>query len=372
VSRSHHKHGAPHDTEAAHAHNHDHDHGHGAWAKIKHALTPHAHDSNEAIQSAEESSGQGIRAAWIGLAGMAVTAILQMFIVAISGSIALLADTLHNVGHAVTTIPLVLAFRIGQRAATKRYSYGYRRAEDLVGVFISLIIAASAALIIWESVDALIDPKPLTNLWWVFAAGLVGAAGNELVAIYRIHTGKRIGSAALVAEGQHARADGLTSVAVVVGVLGVWAGFERADAIIGFGIAIVILGILVSSLRITLRRLMDGVEPDVIDQMRTIAAETPGVVDVTQVRARWSGHRLEGDANITVDSAMTVLEGHHVAETVEHELLHQVPHLESVIIHLNPAIDGTEPRDVHELTAHHKSAAARAAYRSLQTADISE
>ena len=112
------------------------------WAKVKHIVVPHSHDSNEAIQSAEESSSEGIRAAWIGLAGMGATAVLQIFIVAISGSIALLADTLHNVGHAATTIPLIIAFRIGQRAASKRYSYGYRRAEDLVGLFISLIIAA--------------------------------------------------------------------------------------------------------------------------------------------------------------------------------------------------------------------------------------
>jgi len=347
-------------------HRHGHHHTDGLWGAVKHALAPHAHDSNEAIQTADESSGQGIRAAWIGLAGMAATAILQIIIVAVSSSIALLADTLHNVSHAVTTIPLIIAFRIGRRAATERYSYGYRRAEDLVGVFISLIIAVSAGLIIWESVDALINPRPLSNLWWVFAAGIVGAAGNELVAIYRIRTGNRIGSAALIAEGQHARADGLTSIAVVVGVLGVWLGFERADAIVGFGIALVIIGILISSLRVTLRRLMDGVEPGVIDRMRAIAAGVPGVVDVGQIRARWSGHRLEADADITVGYTMTVLEGHEVAETLEHELLHQIPHLESVVVHLNPAVDGDEPVDIHELTGHHKSKEAREAYRVVQ------
>jgi cation diffusion facilitator family transporter len=347
-------------------------HHHGPRAVLKHLLAPHAHDPNEAIQTADETSGQGVRAAWVGLAGMAATAIVQMVIVAVSGSIALLADTLHNVGHAVTTIPLVIAFRVGQRVATERYSYGYRRAEDLVGVVISLVIAASAGLIIWESIDALVDPRPLTNLWWVFAAGIVGAAGNELVAVYRIRTGKRIGSAALVAEGQHARADGLTSIAVVVGVIGVWLGFERADAIVGLGIAVVIVGILVSSLRVTLRRLMDGVEPGVIDRIRTIAAGVPGVVDVGQVRARWSGHRLEADANITVDSAMTVLEGHEVAEHLEHELLHGVRHLESVVVHLNPAVDGAEPADAHELTEHHRSRAAREAYRALQESRVGE
>ena len=360
-----HGHGRAEEPEHGHGHDHGdgHDHGHGVWAKLKHVLVPHSHDANEAIQSAEESSGEGIRAAWIGLAGMGATAIMQMVIVAVSGSIALLADTLHNVGHAVTTIPLVIAFRIGQRAATQKYSYGYRRAEDLVGVFISLVIAASALLIIWESVDALIDPRDLTNLWWVFAAGIVGAAGNELVAIYRIRAGRRIGSAALIAEGQHARADGFTSIAVVIGVIGVWLGFPQADAIIGFFIAIAILGILFSSLRTTLRRLMDGVEPEVLDAMSSVAASTPGVVGVGRVRARWSGHRLEADANIDVDGALSVLDGHEVAETVEHELLHRIKHLESVVVHLNPVVEGAHPPRLHELTEHHASAAARTAYR---------
>ncbi|MEU6643480.1 cation diffusion facilitator family transporter [Saccharomonospora sp. NPDC046836] len=333
-------------------------------AKLKHIVVPHSHDASEAIQSAEESSGQGIRAAWIGLAGMMVTAVLQMAIVAISGSIALLADTLHNLGHAVTTIPLVIAFRLGRRAATKRYSYGYRRAEDLAGVLIALVIAASVGLIIWESIDAMVNPRPLTNLWWVFAAGVVGFVGNEIVAVYRIRTGRRIGSAALIAEGQHARADGLTSIAVVIGVIGVWLGFERADAIMGLLIGLAILGILISTMRTVFRRLMDGVEPGVIDDMAATAATVDGVLGVDRVRVRWTGHRLEGDAEIAVTGTLTVLEGHRVADRVEHELLHAVPHLESVVVHLHPVVDGARPNDLHELAGHHVSAKARAAYRA--------
>jgi cation diffusion facilitator family transporter len=362
-----HGHGQGHGHGHGHGHEHGaHEHGSGVWAKIKHVVVPHSHDSNEAIQSAEESSNEGIRAAWIGLAGMGVTAVLQIFIVAISGSIALLADTLHNVGHAATTIPLIIAFRIGQRAASKRYSYGYRRAEDLVGLFISLIIAVSAGVIIWESVDALVNPRELTNLWWVFAAGLVGAAGNELVAIYRIRAGRKIGSAALIAEGQHARADGFTSVAVVVGVIGVWLGFEQADAIIGFFIAAAILWILVSSVRTTTRRLMDGVDDGVIDQLTEVIGSAPGVLGVGRVRARWSGHRMEADANIAVDSRLTVLESHALAEEIEHTVLHSVAHVENVVIHVNPVVDGAEPPDLHELTHHHTSAQARQEYLSRQ------
>jgi cation diffusion facilitator family transporter len=373
----------PEEREAAdHGHGHGHGHGHdhgqhgehdehgrgGLWSKVKHVVVPHSHDANEAIQSAQESSEEGIRAAWIGLAGMGATAVMQIVIVAISGSIALLADTLHNVGHAVTTIPLVIAFKIGQRKASERYSYGYRRAEDLVGVFISLVIAASAGLIIWESVQGLVDPRPLTNLWWVFAAGLVGAAGNELVAIYRIRAGRRIGSAALIAEGQHARADGFTSIAVVIGVIGVWLGFERADAIIGLFIAVAILGILYSSLRTTLRRLMDGVDPGLIPDMVVVASRVEGVVDVNRVRARWSGHRLEADADVAVDASLTVLDAHVVAEHVEHELLHTIPHLESVVVHVNPVVAGNQPAELHELTAHHESLEARETYRAKQAA----
>jgi cation diffusion facilitator family transporter len=207
-----------------------------------------------------------------------------------------------------------------------------------------------------------VNPHEITNLWWVFAAGLVGAAGNELVAVYRIRAGKRIGSAALIAEGQHARADGLTSIAVVIGVLGVWAGFEQADAIIGFFIAFAILGILYNSLKITMRRLMDGVEDGVIDKIRSVIGSVPGVVGVGRVRARWSGHRMEVDVNVAVDSSLTVLESHTIAEEVEHTVLHSVAHVENVVVHVNPVVDGHEPPELHELTHHHTSAQAREEY----------
>ena len=340
----------------------DHSHGSGLFATLKHAVVPHSHDHSEAIQSADESSRDGIRAAWIGLAGMMATAIAQIVIVALSGSIALLADTIHNLGHAATTIPLIVAFRIGRRAATKRYSYGYRRAEDLVGLFIGLIIAASVVLIIWESVDALINPREITNLWWVFAAGVVGFLGNEIVAVYRIRAGRRINSAALIAEGQHARADGLTSIAVVIGVVGVWLGFARADAIMGFLIGAAILGILVASMRPVVRRLMDGVDDDVIDRLTIAAASIHGVVGVDRVRARWSGHRMEGDLSIQIEPGLNVLEGHAIAEEVEHAVLHAAPNMESAVVHLHPVVAVDQVVTLHELSGHHANREAREAY----------
>lgn len=327
--------------EHHHDHDHpDHDHAYGFWGRIRHALTPHSHDHTEAIQTAEESSAAGIRAAWISLAGMGVTAVLQVVIVAISGSIGLLADTLHNLGHLATTIPLIIAFRIGRRAPTRRYPFGFRRAEDLVGLLIGLVIAISAGLIIWESVNAFVEPRPLTNLGWVFAAGIVGALGNEVVARYRIGVGRRIGSAALVAEGQHARTDALTSLAVIAGVGGAWLGFPQADAIVGLLIAVVIIGVLVSSLRVTLNRLMDGIDEGTLDEIESVAAATPGVTGIARARARWSGHRLEADLDVTVDPTLSVAAGHAIAEEVHRRLAASVRHLDRASVHVEP--DGAE------------------------------
>ncbi|MCY3579629.1 MAG: cation transporter [Acidimicrobiia bacterium] len=345
-----------------HGHGHDHSHGSGLFASIKHALVPHAHDHSEAIQSADMSSSQGIRAAWIGLAGMMATAVAQVVIVALSGSVALLADTIHNLGHAATTIPLIVAFRLGRRAATNRYSYGYRRAEDLVGLFIGLIILVSVVLIFFEAIDALINQREVTNLGWVFAAGIVGFMGNEVVAVYRIRAGRRINSAALIAEGHHARVDGLTSIAVVCGVVGVWLGFPEADAIMGFIIGVLVFGILVVSMRPVMRRLLDGVEDGLIERLTAVVATVPGVESVDRVRARWAGHRMECDITVRVASHLTVAEGHLVAEEVEHAVLHAAPNMDGAVVHLHPAVGDEELKELHELSDHHASREAREAY----------
>lgn len=301
--------------------------------RLKHALTPHSHDPAESIRSAQESSAEGIRAAWISLAGMGVTAAVQVVIVWISGSISLLADTVHNLGHLVTTIPLIIAFRLGLRAPTRRYPYGFRRAEDLVGLLIGLVIALSAALIIWESVRALGVPRELTNLGWVAAAALAGAAGNEVVARYRIRVGRRISSAALVAEGQHARTDALTSLAVLIGAGGAWLGHPEVDALVGLLIAGVIVAVLWQSMRTTLHRLMDGVEPQTLSALEEVAGAVPGVRAVRAARARWSGHRMEADLEVDVDGGLTVGEADDVAHEVRRALTAAVPNLDRVAVH---------------------------------------
>ncbi len=313
---------------------------------MKHALTPHSHDHSEAIQTADDAAQIGIRAAWFSLAGMGATAVLQIVIVAMSGSMALLADTVHNLGHLVTTIPLIIAFRLGRRAPTRHHPYGFKRAEDLVGLFIGLVVALSAALIIWESIRALTQPRPLTNLGWVLAAAIIGAMGNEAVAIYRIRAGRRIGSAALIAEGQHARADALTSLAVIVGVAGAWAGIPQLDAIIGLVIAAAILAVLYRSMKTVINRLMDGVEPDVLDRVEQVTASVDGVASVSRVRARWIGHRMEADLDITVAAHAGLPAADAISHRVQEALVAGVPHLDRATIHVcTAAHDDQNARD---------------------------
>jgi cation diffusion facilitator family transporter len=336
--------------EQAEPHDH-HDHPEGRLRRIVEMFVGHSHDPGDSIDDALTSDRRGIRALKISLFILGITAVAQLAVVLASGSVALLADTIHNFSDALTAIPLWIAFAIGSRAATRRYTFGYRRAEDLAGLFVILMIAASAVLAAYESISRLIDPQPMTNIPIVLAAGLIGFAGNELVALYRIRVGRSIGSAALVADGYHARTDGLTSLAVVAGALGVAAGYPLADPLVGLLITAVILVVLKQAAGQMLGRLMDAVEPELVEQVEAVAASVPEVQSVDRLRLRWLGHTLEASMAITVDCDMTVTEGHRVSEEVRHRLLHDVPRLDTAVIHVNPC--GHDGGDPHELVRHH-------------------
>lgn len=338
-------------SSAAHDHDHDHDHGGGVWARVRSILRPHSHDLTDQIDTALEASTLGIRTTQISLVVLLATALAQLAIALVSGSVALFADLVHNVADAMTSVPLWIAFVVGRRMQTSSYPYGYRRAEDLAGVFIVLMIAASMVLVGWESVNRLLNPEPMEHLGWVLAAGMIGVVGNEVVAVYRIRTGRRIGSAALMADGYHARSDTLASFAVVIAVVGTWLGYPIIDPVVGLGICVVIAWILKSTAQQLFRRLMDGVEPDLIVQIEQAATAVDRVQAVDRVRARWLGHRMYADVNITVDRDLSVAVGHDVAEQLRHTLLHEIPHLEDVSVHVNPCThDGPDP---HSMTAHH-------------------
>lgn len=297
-----------------------------------------SHDhSHGVVEPALFSSERGIRALKWSLGGLMATAVLQIVIVYFTGSVALLADTVHNFGDALTALPLWIAFRLGQRPPTRRFTYGFGRVEDLAGAFIVFMILASAIAAGNESLRRLTDPQPVQHVWAVALAALIGFAGNELVAWYRIRVGKQIGSAALVADGYHARVDGLTSLAVFAGAAGVWLGYPLADPIVGLLITIAILKIVWDTGRQVVTRMIDGVEPEVVDQIKHAVAHVPGVREVTNVRVRWLGHRLHAELNLAVDPALSVAQGHAIAADAHHTLLRQLPYLSSATIHVDPA-----------------------------------
>jgi cation diffusion facilitator family transporter len=335
-----------------HDHGHEHRHDHGVLGSIRALFAAHSHDAKDSLDQALEGSRDGIRAVAISLAILLVTAGIQALVVVASGSVALLGDTLHNAADALTAVPLWLAFRLGRRAPTARFTYGFGKAEDVAGVVILALIFGSAALAGYEAIDRLIHPQKITHLGIVMAAAVVGAVGNEVVAQYRIRVGRRIGSAALEADGLHARTDGITSLLVLVGTVAVALGAQWADPVVGLVIAAAILVVGYQAAQSVGQRLLDAVDPAIVTRISETVASVDGVMAVTEVRARWMGHRLLAQVRLSVDGGLPVTRAHEIAEVAHHELLHHVPNLSDAIIHVDPADTGSDP---HAATAHHRS-----------------
>ena len=337
------EHGHDHD-----GHEHDHDleehEGHG-----EHGHGGHGHEHGR-VDADLYGNRAGLRAVQISTAGMFIVAAIQFAIAGIGGSAGLFADALHNLGDVLTTVALWIAFVIARRAANQRYTYGYHRTEDLAGIFIVLVIIASAVAGAVESILKLTSGAPPTQLPLSMAAALVGVAGNELLAQYKISVGKRINSVPLIADGQHSRIDGLTSLAAFAGLVGVALGFRIADPIAGLVITVVILTVVYSTTRSVLQRLLDAVDSRVVPSIVSIASEVPGVEAVNDVRARWVGHTLHVAMNIEVDAELTLVKAHAIAEEVRHRLFHRVKGLSEAIIHTDPH---SHDEDYHQLVAHH-------------------
>lgn len=338
-----------------HGHDHDHDHGGGVVGWFRHTFA-HAHDPHERVDDALATSARGIWALKISLAGLGLTALFQVVIVLFSGSTALLADTIHNVGDAATSVPLWIAFALMRRGQTRRFTYGYGRAEDVAGVIIVALIFFSACVAAYESVRKLIDPQPVTHLWWVVVAALIGFAGNEAVAVFRIRVGQQIGSAALIADGQHSRVDGFTSLAVLIGALGVAAGVPVLDPLVGLAITAAILYIVKDAAGAVFHRLLDGIEPEILAQVEHAPLHVAGVQGVHEARARWLGHRVHADLHVTVDPLLSVAEAHQVVEEVHRALVDHVSTLGGAIIHVCPG---------PEHDGHHAAATTTAAHPAV-------
>jgi cation diffusion facilitator family transporter len=342
--------------EHAHTHGHDHEHEHGhshphggVKGFLYDLVVPHTHDAADSIDDAMEASSAGVRALKISLFVLLGTTIVQAVLVAFTGSIALLADTIHNFADALTAVPLWIAFVLGRRLATRRYTYGYGRAEDLAGMFIVFVVALSAVVAGWQAIDRFIHPRPVEHPWLLVAAGLVGFAGNELVAVYRIRVGRRIGSAALVADGVHARLDGFTSLSVVIGAVGVMLGFPLADPVIGLLIAVSILLLLWGTVKSIGARLMDAVDPDLLDRAEHALEHADGVTGVRELRLRWVGHRLTGSATVELDTA-DLLRAAHLAEHAAEHLHDAMPNVDLFTVTPAPHAISTEPRRSHTMS----------------------
>jgi len=321
MSGSHHDH--PHAP-----HGHAHDRGH-----------PHTHGM---VDPSITSTARGLWTLKWSFAALFVTALLQAGVVALSGSVALLADTIHNFADAATAVPLGVAFLLVRRGVTRRFTYGLGRVEDLAGLMIVATIAVSALVACYEAIQRLVHPQALEYLGAVVIASVVGFVGNEAVAVFRIRAGRQIGSAALIADGYHARVDGWTSLAVLVGAIGVWAGYPLADPMVGLVISLAIFAVVWQSARLVLARALDAVEPEVVDTITQTASRVASVEEVSNVKARWVGHRLHADLHVTVPGSLSVAAGHAIAKEVRHQLLHRLPHLGGVMVHVDPPGEGGE------------------------------
>ena len=346
-----------HDT---HNHEHDHDehnHEHHEHNHDEHEHDEHGHGHEHGKVDADLYGNQaGMRAVQLSTAGMLLVSAIQFAIALIGGSAGLFADALHNFGDVFTTVALWIAFVISSRAANQRYTYGYYRAEDLAGIFIVLVIIASAVAGAVESIQKLTSGNVPTHIYLSMAAALVGVVGNELLAQYKISVGKRINSVALVADGQHSRIDGLTSLAAFVGLIGVMLGFPIADPIAGILITLVIIIVVFTTSRSVLQRLLDAVDPHVVPSIITTALAVPGVEAATDVRARWVGHTLHVVMNIEVNAELTLSKAHAIAEEVRHRLFHKIKGISEVVIHTDPS---SASGDHHQEMAHHIQAAQR-------------
>lgn len=337
-------------SENKHSHetSHSHDDGQEHKAQGHNHAEGHGH-THGVIDPSIAATDKGLWAVKWSFIGLFITTLIQIVIFYFSGSIALLADAIHNVGDACTAIPLGIAFILGKRKPSKRFTYGFGRVEDLAGVAVVLTILASALFAGYESINRFFHPKPVTYLWAVVIGAIVGFIGNEGVAIFRIKVGKEMGSAALIADGYHARTDGIASLAVLLSAIGVYLGYPLADPIIGIIMTLLILRIVWESAGAVFTRILDGVDPDVPDKIKEQAKQTKGVEDVSEVRVRWLGHRMHAEVNVTVGEGLSVEQGHDIASRVRHELLHKLEFLSNATIHIDPAnASGEEHHHIEE------------------------
>jgi len=319
----------------------EHRRAHGLWGHLASALHLPGHTHAHAVPGHRDpmlTNRMGTLALRWSLTLLFATTIVQFTIYMASGSVALLADTIHNLGDALNSVPLLIAFWLARHPATKRYTYGYARAEDLGGLLVVASIVFSAGYILWEVLQKFTNPLPIQNSGWVILAAIIGFLGNEAVAVLEIRVGSQIGSEALVVDGRHARIDGLTSLAVLPAVIGSAIGLPILDPIFGILIGIAILFITRDATISIWRRLMDAVDPAIYDRVYSLIRHVPKVNGIHSLRLRWVGHSLWVEGRLDLDQEMTTSKIEDLLNETAHVLRDQVPNLEEVNLSLGKAV----------------------------------
>jgi cation diffusion facilitator family transporter len=254
----------------------------------------------------------------------------------LGGSAALAADSLHGFADVVTTVFLGIAFVLARRSATSEYTYGFHRAEDLVGILILAFLGSSAIFSARTSAMKLATGSETTFLVAGMAVALVGVVGKELIAYYKIRVGRRIDSLSLVADGKHSRADALTSIGAFAGLLGAYLGYPVLDPIFGFVITGAICLIIFRLGKEIVGRLLDTIDPETLVRIKDAARSVEGVEGVHDVRARWAGHKVFCEMHVTVDDGMSICEAHAVGVGIVEKVKEDIQSVEQCLVHLGP------------------------------------
>ncbi len=283
-------------------------------------------------------SGDAVKAVIVSALALGVASAVEFWASIAGHSAGVLADALHNAGDVLTTAILLLSFALARRPATRRFTSGFGRIEDVATLLIVLVIVVTAAAAAYESVAKFFHPEDYGNFLFSVVAAMVGVIANLAVSEYKIRVGRGLNSTALEADGIHSRIDAVVSAGAAAGIGLAWAGFRLADPIAGVLITVMILYILTGTVKDLFLRMMDAVDPLMIDDLTAAAERVDGVLGVHDVSARWVGRELVAVLHVDCDPKASLMEAHELAQRIEHEVGHEVP-VARLDIHMDPGTD---------------------------------
>ena len=285
--------------------------------------------------SAHYGNKDAVRAVIVSAVALGLAALAEISASLVSGSASVLADGLHNAGDVLTSFILLFTFALVRRPATRRFSSGYGRLEDVATLLIILVIIVTAAVAAAESVLKLLYPPTYSNIPLSLGAALVGVVANLGVSQYKLNVGRGIGSESLAADGIHSRVDALVSAGAFVGIGLAGLGFRIADPIVGILITFAIVFVLAGTVKQLFYRMMDAVDPTIVDEITNAAKSVGGVLQVHDLRVRWVGRELVAVMHVAMNPKSTLEDAHALAMRVEAAVCHEVP-AARLEIHMDP------------------------------------